>query len=58
VSETQQGAAGASAAHREHLRHKVHRYLNLPVALAAILFVLIAFTHISGTGTVPWRRHF
>ncbi len=58
MSETQQDGTNASAARREQLRHKVHRYLNLPVALAAILFVLIAFTHVSGTGTVPWRRHF
>jgi voltage-gated potassium channel len=58
VSKTPQSAAADSAARREHLRHNVHHYLNLPVALAAILFVLIAFTHISGTGTVPWRRHF
>lgn len=49
---------GDAAARREHLRHCVHRYLNLPVVLAAILFVLVAFTHISGTGSVPWRRHF
>src|SRR5579883_1247853 len=46
------------AARREHMRHRLHRYLNLPVALAAILFVLVAFTHISGAGTVPWHHRF
>jgi voltage-gated potassium channel len=46
------------ASTRDRLRHHVHHYLNLPVALASILFVLIAFTHISGTGSVPWHRRF
>lgn len=53
------GTPGVAAlARREYLRRRVHRYLNLPVVLAAILFVLVAFTHISGTGSLPWRRHF
>jgi voltage-gated potassium channel len=36
----------------------VHHYLNLPVALASILFVLVAFVQISDTGRMPWRQRF
>lgn len=58
MANAQQDQGTETAARRDHLRHRVHRYLNLPVALAAILFVLVAFTHISGTGTVPWHHRF
>ena len=47
-------------ARRERLDARVHRYLNAPVALASILFVLVAFIQLNNTGgiAVPWHRRF
>jgi len=47
-------------ARRASLDARVHRYLDAPVALAAILFVLVAFIQINNTGGIalPWHRRF
>ncbi len=38
----------------------MHRYLNAPVALASLLFVLVAFIQLNNMGgiAVPWHRRF
>lgn len=45
---------------RERVRTRVHHYLNMPAALASILFVLVGFIQFSNTGgeAVPWHRRF
>ena len=40
---------------RESLRERLDRYLDLPLALASILLVLIAVIELSGELTEPWR---
>ena len=40
---------------REKLRERLDRYLDLPLALASILLVLIAVIELSGELTEPWR---
>jgi len=45
---------------RASLDERVHRYLDAPVALASLLFVLVAFIQLDNTGglAVPWHRRF
>jgi voltage-gated potassium channel len=47
-------------ARRESLDARVHRYLSAPVALASLLFVLVAVIQLNNTGglAVPWHRRF
>lgn len=40
---------------REDLRERLDRYLDLPLALASILLVLIAVIELGGELTEPWR---
>ncbi len=47
-------------ARRASLDARVHCYLSVPVALAAILFVLVAVIQLNNAGgiAVPWHRRF
>jgi|SRR5215210_2097127 len=40
---------------REDLRERLDRYLDLPLALASILLVLIAIMELTGEVSEPWR---
>jgi hypothetical protein len=40
---------------RESLRERLDRYLDLPLALASILLVLIALIELGGKVEEPWR---
>lgn len=40
---------------REELRHKLDRYLDLPLALASIVVVLLVVIQLSGEVSEPWR---
>ena len=40
---------------RESLRERLDRYLDLPLALASILLVLIAVVELGGEVEEPWR---
>jgi voltage-gated potassium channel len=42
-------------AFREELRERLDRYLDLPLALASILLVLIAIIELAGEVSEPWR---
>ncbi len=41
---------------RENLRERLDRYLDLPLALASILLVLIAVVELGGEVAEPWRE--
>jgi hypothetical protein len=42
-------------AFREELRERLDRYMDLPLALASILLVLLAIIQLSGEVSEPWE---
>lgn len=40
---------------REELRHKLDRYLDLPLALASVVVVLLVIIQVTGDVNEPWR---
>ena len=41
---------------REELREKLDRYLDLPLALASVVVVLLIVIQLSGEVNGPWQR--
>lgn len=40
---------------REELRNKLDRYLDVPLALASVVVVLLIIVQLSGEVAEPWR---